>query len=1272
MVFKPFTHLARQNFAKAFTYGYHSVVAASQSSYTSSTPSLTQLANHSSKYTRTAQLQNAFHNPSSSSNTGTKAGQHSSNSADGGLAAYYAAWQHAQQTGDDSDWRQFQIKKRSTTRSTDTTAKPNSNAGLGESLALDGPHDIKKVAVNVDVSAKVEEAVAREIQIQEEDAQVEEAVAQEASATQEASSRAEPSTTEPSSIADNVAANLSQSACEQIVQLASAEQYAEIPSAFESLLRDGLTPSVEAYNGLLIAAVKLHPDPSQAITRALDVYSDMLRRRIIPNADTYKTLVTILVTHSLEMQRAKASLERQRIRFGGLDEPGKFLFQSSELESELLAEDHSLTIAIKLFDAAVSRHEDITFSLEVYHSLIVASAESGKVEDMIRVYAHMEAQKVIPHAAIFPAMINAFGTMGDLKSAIECYNEYRALAISDDNGTFCIVERRDGEVYAAVISAYLSSDHPDVGMRFLDRIRDSFDEVKEDREARLNAIESIIVRDAFIRNSLGSGDFVEAINQATTLQDKAFRQVMSRVCMSAADAGDVAVASDAYQRLTHDAADALNPAISMLAMHIREGDVSGARSFWSVVTAASQITPDMIQPTTMYAVGLMKSGHIEEGVMEARKMFNRVRSAATSQQLIQAPVRDEIDEALELLGRLLMHEAVSLSAPAAMTYIRSMLENGGLLSPVAEYAIACLGPMGISQLSVDDLTLALHVQAGMIVHNSGVFEAPHLIRFAHILDLVLSTGIPLDAPTTQLIDQAIARLVPLQPELVQKWQGVPTPSRPASVTSSQYAPATDSSLPTSISSEDSFDPYAHSTDYRGSSAIADLLETTKGRAETHLDDALIRFKNMRRIGRHPRYITYAKLITAATKSGRADLIHDIFAMAKHDVPLLPQYQIVKHGWVSIFDAMIAACLTFGERALAGKYHQELLDIGAAPSANTYGLYITTLKESTKTFDEATEAVKIFHRAVAEGVEPTSFLYNALIGKLGKARRIDDCLQYFAEMRTNGVRPTSVTYGTVVNALCRVSDERFAEEMFDEMESMSNYKPRPAPYNSIIQYFLNTKRDRSKVLTYYERMKSKNIEPTMHTYKLLIDSYASLEPIDMPAAERVLNEMKASGHRPQAVHYASLIHAKGCVSHDMAGARRVFDSAVSNPQVRTEACLYQALFESMVANHEVRNTVDVVRDMEKRGIAITPYIANTLIHGWATEGNIEKSCTVYDSVGIDKREPSTYEAMTRAFLAAGDRESATSVVQEMLSRGYPSAVAGKILELVAGGAIPTTD
>lgn len=105
---------------------------------------------------------------------------------------------------------------------------------------------------------------------------------------------------------------------------------------------------------------------------------------------------------------------------------------------------------------------------------------------------------------------------------------------------------------------------------------------------------------------------------------------------------------------------------------------------------------------------------------------------------------------------------------------------------------------------------------------------------------------------------------------------------------------------------------------------------------------------------------------------------------------------------------------------------------------------------------------------------------------------------------------------------------------------------------------------------------------------------------------------------------------------------------------------------MVANHDVASTSDILKDMSSRNVSMTPYIANTLIHGWAASGNIENAKSIYDGIGVGKREPSTYEAMTRAFLAAEDRQGANGVVQEMVSRGYPSAVTAKILELVGGG------
>ncbi|KAJ5782275.1 hypothetical protein N7457_004049 [Penicillium paradoxum] len=1262
MVFKPFTHLARQSFTKAFTHGYaQSVVAASQT-YASTTP-FNPLAAQPAKFSRTTQLQNAFSNASSSSGAGAKTSQGGSGNGDLGLAAYYAAWQNAQQNGDDSDWTQFEFKRR-------IGWKPSADEAIPEDRAASEsppPHPTK-AAANEDVSAQVEEAVAREIQIQEEQAQAEEAALG-------AEASAEPAH-EDFAVSQEVS-EAARVASDRIVQLAISKNYAEIPAAFEVLLRDGLTPTVEAYNALLVAAIRLHPDAAQAIPKALDVYSDMLRRRVIPDEDTYETLVQLLVTRAHDIIKAKEALEQERVRFGGMEEPGKFMLHSSELERDLLAEDTSLSIAITLFATATTRHSRFVFPLDLYRQLIIACAKEGKVEDMIRIYGHMESQKMIPHATIFAPMITAFASTGDLRSAVECYNEYRGLAVSDDNGVFSIVQRQDGQVYAALIRAYLSCGKEEGAMQFLDRIRSSFDGVTENRQDRWSAVEAVIVEEAFVQQSLNAGDHIKALDQAKSLLSDAARdQAISRICIAAADAGDLPTASEAYDSLPTAPDVRQNPAISLLALHVRRGNVSAARALWIMLNTVGQATPDLVQPTAMYAVALLKSGNVEEGLHQARSMFKRIRKATQDQHAaVPNLIQEQITESLHLFGRVLMQSAAVLSPQSSMTLLWSMLDNGGLVSPLAEHAVANLGPIGISQLKPVDLTLALQVQAGMLVSSgSMLFDVAHPVRFAHMLDVALSSSLPMDLYTIGLVDQAVGKLFVSRPDVVKKWQeylesNSQTSASPSQVflSSNRQSPVsmTETSITAPSATAESFDPYAHATDFRGSAVIAEELEKTGGRAETHLNDALTRLNNMRRIGRHPRYITYAKLITAAAKAGRMTLAHDIHNMARADVPLDMNFSVVKYGWVSILDAMVAACLTLGDRQLAAQYHQELLTLGSAPSANTFGLYITTLKESTKTFDEATEALKVFHRAVAEGVEPTSFLYNALIGKLGKARRIDDCLAYFAEMRANNVRPTSVTYGTIVNALCRVSDERFAEEMFEEMESMPNYKPRPAPYNSMIQYFLNTKRDISKVLAYYERMKARNIQPTLHTYKLLIDAHASLEPVNMAAAEAVLDSMKAAGQQPDAVHYASLVHAKGCVLHDLEGARKVFDSVISDRRVRLQPCLYQALFESMVANHRVADTEEVVQNMFTRKVEMTAYIANTLIHGWAAAGNVSKAKSIYDSLGMQKREPSTYEVMTRAFLSADDRLSAASIVQEMMSRGYPSAVAGKIHDLVGG-------
>lgn len=1200
----------RQGFAKSFTHGYaQSVVAATHPHVLNPQNRPSFARRNSNRYGRiqALQLQSAFHHLATSEHKQQPLPH-------GGLDAYYEHLQNLQaQDEAEKEWVQFQFQNRIEWKPTAATVLAENgeevDAAVAEAAAeasAEAEAESAAAPVEAEVAeaekqavldaaatevaaaeAAVEEAIEaaatevrhteaeeaalahidaaleKEIQVRSqrvalEDGTVAAPAAADEAVVSRAASPVQSRARTPASVARSatpVSDQQSWTYAAHLTTLSEAGRYAEIPAVFDAMLVADVKPIASAYNALLMAVIHMPIDRMEVISKALDVYTDMMRRKVMPDSDSFDILVGLLASRSLELSAKKTVLEEKRLRYGGMDEPGKFMFASHELEHAIAAEEDRMDYAIKLFENSVTLQK-ANYSSETYHQLISACAQSGRLSDMLQLFGHMESSKVTPYAATFPAMITAFANANDLVSAVECYEEYRNLAISHDAGESSLIDRLDAQVYAAVINAYVVCDKLPGAMKFYQKIHEQYGVVATE-------MKDALINGGFVQGFTKRGIYHASMDWAQSIDRASQAQAYTEISIAAADNGDKATAVAAYSALTESFPSALSrstsPTTALLALHVRSGDVATASKYWHVLqNPLVEVSSALIEPTAMYAVALIGSGQVAEGLTESEIMFDRIRQSASGRS--DPAVIDEIEEGVAFISRFMQ--------------ARGMTDPREDVSSVASFA------------------------------------------------------------------------------------------QPSSFAASPFA-----STPTASSFEEPaahFDPYAHNTDFKGSSLISDDLEGSHGRKGPRLNEALNRFRNMRRAGRHPRYITYAKLISAASREGKMDLCHNILAMARSDVPLLPQYAAVRYGWSSILDAMIGASLSVSNRTLAEQYHQELLSFGSAPSANTFGLYITTLKESTKTFDEASEAVKIFHRAKAEGVEPSSFLYNALIGKLGKARRIDDCLYYFAEMRALAIKPTSVTYGTIVNALCRVSDDKFAEELFDEMEAMPNYKARPAPYNSMMQFFLTTKRDKAKVLSYYERMLARGIAPTSHTYKLLIDTHATLEPVDMTAAEAVLERIRASNMTPEGVHFASLIHARGCNLHDMEGARRIFDSVIKEKSIAVNTCLFQALFEAMVANHQVSETEPILAMMRERRVELTPYIANTLIHGWAAVKDISKASQIYSAVGRDRREPSTYEAMTRAYLAVEERDKAQHVVTEMLSRGYPSAVVNKVLELLGGG------
>lgn len=1268
MPFKPLSHLARIS-AKgiAHTYTPGAVVAGQQG--------LGNLHQYPvAKLSKTAHLQNAFSTASgpgagAGSGPGAKAGHASSvSTGDGSLSQYFAAFNHAQQTGDDTELKRHQVARKIGWKEAEKTftSKPTARLDalkptdilrqplrlpITRSVSDNVIQDRQKVddsSVEREALAKIDEAIALEIKAVN-DSRYNQAIEElsvlevEELETVELSGSSDLDRSSATEISSPVS-DKSSLRSDEIVEAGESSRYADIPYQFQSMVKEGLVPNVHAYNYIIQSAIKL-ASGYQLSPRAVDIFNDMTNKGVQPNEETYRTLIAFLSSQSLLASRAQKDLRQHELRYG--QGQGSFTFPSIQEKQEIFSGDISIRMATKFYNIARKELSDFRLSDAQYAEFLKAYKLSGAAPSVVALSRDMHSQQLLSSPENCIAAIDACAQVKDLETAKNIYQQYRDLAINQSTNDVL-----DNQAYTALIKVYYACDQEEDGLRFYERIVQSYEGTAFKDQLIQNLTDTFVV-EGLVDHYVSTGNLHQALESLKVhgLTESARSRAVSKILSAAADSSDVQVVDRALES-TASSELSTDSITAVAAMHFRAGEIVKAQAFWARHKRVADVSF-----ATMYGTSLLGTGNVDLALSEVLGMFRHMRFSPSEQARSQLNI--SLDESVMHMGRILSDEQFVYSSQSAVLLFRIMIENGGLVPSITSAAIARIGPDCVQTLSAQDIALALHVQAYMLPTQSNASdETAQAARFAHLLETILNRNIGMDPATIHAVDNALPKLGGMRPDLERRWNAW---RRPESVASQLVSPH---QLPVSprepVSSAQLYDPYGHTTDHRASRVISELLESTTGRPENHLSDAMARLKNVRRMGRHLQYSAYAKLITAAGKVKQQRLMHELLAMAQTDVPFNAAIAAVRNGWVSIYDSMVAACLSVGERQLAEKFHSDLLAMGAAPSANTFGIYITTLEG---VFDEASEAVKIFQRAMSEGVTPTVFLFNAVIGKLGKARRIDDCLQYFGQMQNLGIRPSSVTYGTLVNALCRTSEETFAVEMFDEMEAAPNYRPRPAPYNSIIQYFLNTKRDRAKVLQYYGRMRSKDIKPTSHTYKLLIESYATLEPINLAAAETVLEDMKANGILPEAVHYGSLIHAKGCVLSDITGARAVFDSVLADRNIKPTDNLYQNLLEAMVANHQVVETESVLLDMYSRGISMTPYIANTLIHGWAAAGNMQKAKSVFDNLGIEKREPSTYEAMTRAFLSAGDHASANLIVQEMLRKGYPSAVADKVLGLI---------
>lgn len=979
------------------------------------------------------------------------------------------------------------------------------------------------------------------------------------------------------------------------------------------------------------------------ITLLLETYNDMIQRSLKPNVRTYMCLILALTERDNEVHRSIGSLDGRikRRRLVGRQEVA--VDEADERRIKKLKAENNFATAMSMFDAALNTSARNKFPLVVYTNLLRSCALHADVDAAIHVFAQLESRTdFLPSPQVFLNLLTAFANANDLQGAKEVFQEFREaskegrirgrdFSAAPEAAVASLITRGQLLVWNKMIEAYFRGGQPAGALRLLETMMDS------------NANPDKLSPEVPLPSS------------------STFSSIIAGFCYS----GDVTSALSWFDRLLQQGEAARHPHESslvpprpdqlawavMLDFLAQEGMIADLNRLYDIFvdcaprdglevrrldhTLVLEANINYLQSGTISKSGAKKNTPTFKDVLRLIRLADNV-DVSVSKELAALYLHTYMSTCsrgdMAQYGVSLRDYEALLSS--ALTILPEETDIGHIIT-VKNCAYKGLIPLLIA-LSKQNLQLS-QLKANLISNLSNVLYAGY---------------------SKEQRDELFGKVSPNFRIALEKRSESPLTSPNPAI--QMYPPIKDIVVDGTLSRyvDDWFPSHPTVTIHEAYSRLQNGVATSKYV--------------------HPS--TIGRLINGFGRVGDLNKVQSLYDIAQIVLSSIDNKQWQSQAWFQIEDQMIIACAHAGDMETAFQYRDRITSNGGIPSADAYGSLIECVKDTT---DDTSNAMALFSEAQTFGCTPNVYLYNTIISKLAKARKADFALELFQQMKaTPGVRPSSITYGAVIAACARVGDAQSAEQLFLEMSSQSNFKPRIPPYNMMMQLYAHTKPDRERVLHYYDQLLRAGVEPSAHTYKLLIDAYGTIEPVDVDAMEGVFKLLRNNRSVVlQGSHWAALINAYGCVQKDLEKAISTFDSIPA-----PDAVTYESLINVLVTNKQMALAPGYMEKLKSSGVHMTAYIANLLIKGYAAAGDIEEARRIFENLvdppsgvaasgnhvphegshqrtspspSASYREPSTWEAMFRAELGNGYRDRAVALLARLQERQFPAAVYNRI-------------
>ncbi|XP_031247371.1 pentatricopeptide repeat-containing protein At5g39710-like [Pistacia vera] len=244
----------------------------------------------------------------------------------------------------------------------------------------------------------------------------------------------------------------------------------------------------------------------------------------------------------------------------------------------------------------------------------------------------------------------------------------------------------------------------------------------------------------------------------------------------------------------------------------------------------------------------------------------------------------------------------------------------------------------------------------------------------------------------------------------------------------------------------------------------------------------------------------------------------------------------------------------------------------------------------------------------------------------------------------GCKPTVITYGTLIDGLCKTRNLSVAIKLYEEMakgneESGVSCRPNVVTYNIIIDGLCKAGLVEKARQLFLELMMQRGVDPDIYTYSILMNSYCLVDRII--DARELFDSITRNGYRPDVVCYTKVKDARNLV-----GVMQL-NGAFPN------SWTYSIFIDGLCKNGCVLEAVEMFYTLVDNKFAIDLTSLNSLIDGLCKTGRFETALGLFQKFSLHGNllpDVVTYSILINGLCKNGQLEKANELLSYMEEKG----------------------